>query len=637
MSMNLTQKLFHDHLAEGNTITGNEIALHIDQTLTQDATGTMACLQFEAIGISRVRTELSVSYIDHNITQAGFENADDHQYLQTIAARYGIICSKPGNGICHQVHLERFGVPGKSLLGSDSHTPTCGGIGMLAIGAGGLDVAMGMAGRPFYMKMPRVVNVRLTGVLRPGVTAKDIILELLRRLTVKGGVGRVFEYSGDGVLQLTVPERASIANMGAELGATTSVFPSDRQTHVFLRAQGREESYRPLDADTDADYDEFIDIDLTSLEPLVAKPHAPDNVVSLRELKGQKVDQVFIGSCTNSSWLDLTRVAEIMKGKQVHPDVSLAVACGSRQVLSMLAKNGTLFDLLAAGVRLLECGCGPCTGRNFSPKSGGISLRTVNRNFEGRCGTADGQVYLASAESCAASALSGTFSDACEVAAQLSNSLPERYEIDDSLLLYPPIDGSAVAVLKGPNIKPIPSFPPLADIIRLRVAIKVGDNVTTGHIMPSLGITQYRSNLPKISEYLFSDMDSGFSKRVKEQGGGIIVGGENYGQGSSREHAALGPRYLGIQAVIARSFARIHRQNLINFGILPLLLEDPSDLERMEQGDQLEMVDILQGVDRNRIMVSNLTQHCRIWTRLDMTGRQAETLKAGGLLNSVEK
>ena len=637
MAMNLTQKMINDHLIEGDMSPGNEIALRVDQTLTQDATGTMACLQFEAIGIPRVRTELSVSYIDHNITQAGFENADDHQYLQTVAAKYGIVCSKAGNGICHQVHVERFGIPGKSLLGADSHTPTCGGIGMLAIGAGGLDVAMAMAGRAFYLKMPRVIHVRLTGKLRPGVTAKDIILELLRRFSVKGGVGKAFEYGGDGILQLTVPERASITNMGAELGATTSIFPSDDQTRTFLKAQGREADYRQLAADADALYDETIEIDLSTLEPLVAKPHMPDNVVPLRDLEGQKVDQIFIGSCTNSSWLDLMRVAEILKGKRVHPDVSLAIACGSRQVLSMLSSNGALSDLLAAGARLLECGCGPCTGRNFSPKSGGVSMRTINRNFAGRCGTADGQVYLASAESCAASALSGTFSDACDVAAELTCDMPERFEVDDGLLLFPPDNGLAVEVLKGPNIKTIPSFPSLADDIHTQVVIKVGDNITTGHIMPSLGITQYRSNLPKISQYLFSDMDPSFAKRVRGQGGGVIVAGENYGQGSSREHAALGVRYLGVQAVIARSFARIHRENLINFGILPLILENPDDLIKLEQDEELKITDVMKGIDDNLITVNNLTQGCKIRTRLDLTERQCEVLKAGGLLNSVKK
>ncbi|HOX31690.1 MAG TPA: aconitate hydratase, partial [Spirochaetales bacterium] len=568
MGRNLVEKLIASHRIPGSE-SGEEVALRIDHTLTQDTTGTMAYLQFEAIGVDRVRTERSVSYVDHNTLQVSFENADDHNYLQDVAARYGIIFSRPGNGICHQVHLERFGVPGKTLLGSDSHTPTAGGLGMLAMGAGGLDVALAMAGLPFSIPKPRVLKVELRGRLRPWVSAKDIILEVLRRLTVKGGVGKILEYGGEGVAGLTVPERGTITNMGAELGATTSIFPSDEQTRAFLEAQGRGQDYRPLAADPDASYDESLTIDLGALEPLIALPHMPDKVVPVRELAGKSVDQCFIGSCTNSSYLDLARAAAILRGGRIAERTSLVVAPGSRSTLLMIAKAGILGDFVSAGARILECACGPCIGIGQAPCSGGISLRSSNRNFEGRSGTADGQVHLVSAETAAVSALRGVITDPRSLGPAAELVLPARYEIDDSQLVAPPADGSKLRIRRGPNIKSLPEFRPLPDSVEAELLLKLGDDITTDHILPAGSkIMSLRSNLPAISEYCFAAVDPGFPARARAAGGGVLAAGENYGQGSSREHAALSPLFLGVKAVIALSYARIHRQNLVNAGIL---------------------------------------------------------------------
>ena len=637
MSENLIRRLIRAHLVSGKMIAGNEIALKIDQTLTQDALGTMAYLEFEAMGIPRVKTELSVSYIDHNCVQIGFRNADDHIFLQTLAAKYGIMLSKPGNGICHQVHLERFGAPGKTLLGSDSHTPTGGGLGMLAIGAGGLDVAMAMAGKPFYVKMPQVINVRLHGKLRPWVSAKDIILEILRRISVKGGVGKVLEFSGEGVKTLTVPERATICNMGAETGATTSIFPADEQTRAFLEAQGREECFTELKTGGDCEYDEVMDTDLSELEPMVAQPHMPDRVVPVHDLKGMKIDQVFIGSCTNGSYTDFVNVAKILKGKTVHPDIEVAVSCGSKQVLHMLATDGYLADIIASGARLLECVCGPCGGNGYSPNSGGISLRTNNRNFEGRCGTKDAGVYLVSPETAAMSALAGCLVDAEAAADKLETTkMPEYFHIDDRMVVVPPEDGSDLTVIKGPNIKGLPDFLPLADSIRAETVIKVGDNITTDHIIPAHpDIVQLRSNVPAISRYVFNGLDPQFAGRCDKAGAGIIVGGQNYGQGSSREHAALAPKHLGVKAVIAKSFARIHSQNLINFGILPLEFTDPADYDDICQGDALEIDGLLNALETNMIRVRNLRSGHEYAVRHTLSARQIETIKAGGLLRQA--
>lgn len=637
MGYNLAQKILAAHLVSGRLEPGEEVAIRIDQTLTQDATGTMTFLQFEAMGIPRVKTELSVSYVDHNTLQTGFENADDHRYLQSAAAKYGVYFSRPGNGICHQVHLERFGVPGKTLLGADSHTPTAGGLGMLAIGAGGLDVAVAMAGGPFYMTVPKVVNVRLHGRLAPWASAKDVVLEVLRRLTVKGGVGRILEYGGEGVKYLTVPERATIANMGAETGATTSIFPSDEVTRAFLRAQGREEVWVELSADADASYDEVLDIDLSSLEPLVACPHSPDNVKPVREVGPVAVDQVVIGSCTNSSYLDLMRVAAILKGKVVHPRVSLVIAPGSRQVLAMLAQNGALADLVAAGARILECACGPCIGMGQAPPSGGVSVRTINRNFQGRSGTADALVYLASPETAAAAALTGYLTDPRELGEPPIVGMPGKFYVDDRMILPPAEDPSGVAVLRGPNIKPLPAAKPLPADLRARVLIKVGDNITTDHIMPAgAKILPLRSNIPAMAGYVFAPVDPSFPARAREAGGGLIVGGENYGQGSSREHAALAPMYLGVKAVLARSFARIHRHNLVNFGILPLTFIDPADYARVEQDDVLEITGIPEALrGGSELEVKNVTRGFTFKVRAQVTPREAEIVLAGGLLNYV--
>ena len=638
--MNLTQKLLKEHLVSGRLNPGEEISIRIDQTLTQDSTGTMAYLQFEAMDPGRVKTVRSVAYIDHNTLQTGFENADDHQYIQTVAKKHGIFCSKPGNGICHQVHLERFGVPGMTLLGSDSHTPTGGGIGMLAIGAGGLDVAVAMCGGAYYLICPKVVNVHLTGRLSRGVAAKDIILEVLRRLSVKGGVGKIMEYTGDGVDSLTVPERATIANMGAELGATTSVFPSDEVTKAFLKAQGRAGDWNPLAADTDAEYDETLEIELGTLEPLVAKPHMPDQVVTVREAGPIRVDQVFIGSCTNSSYQDMMRVARILKGKRVHPDISLVIGPGSRQVLTMLAKNGALADMLGAGARILETACGPCIGMGQSPKTDAVSVRTNNRNFYARSGTASAGIYLTSCETAAATALAGVLTDPRTLDTDLSVALPERFETNDNLLITPAEPGKEdeVKVIRGPNIKPFPLGKRLEDTIAGSVLLKMGDNITTDHIMPSNAkLLPYRSNIPYLSDYCLTPVDAGFPARAKAAGGGILVAGVNYGQGSSREHAGLVPLYLGIRAVIAKSFARIHQANLINSGILPLVFADENDYDRIGQADDLCFPDIREKIisGSEKLDVKDITNGTRFKVLLPLTPRQREMLLAGGLINMM--
>ena len=635
MGKNLVWKVIGEHLA-GEAPEGGEVSLKIDHTLTQDTTGTMAYLQFEAIGVPRTRAERSVSYVDHNTLQATFENADDHNYLQDVAAKYGLLFSRPGNGICHQVHLERFGVPGKTLLGSDSHTPTGGALGMLAMGAGGLDVALAMAGVPFSIPRPKVLKVELKGRLRPWVAAKDVILEVLRVLTVKGGVGKILEYCGDGVSTLTVPERGTITNMGAELGATTSIFPSDEQTRRFLEAQGRGTDFRPLAADGDAEYDETLVIDLSTLEPLIALPHSPDKVVPVREVAGMPVDQCFIGSCTNSSYLDLARTAEILRGRRVAERTSLCIAPGSRQTLLMITKNGILTDFITAGARLLESACGPCIGIGQAPCSGGVSLRTSNRNFEGRSGTKDALVHLVSAETAAVSALRGVITDPRTLGEAVEVRLPEKYIVDDSMVLLPPEDGSSVEIRRGPNIKPLPEFLPMADEIQGEVLLKMGDNITTDHILPAGSrIMSLRSNLPAISEYCFNIVDSSFPERARKAGGGILVAGENYGQGSSREHAALSPLFLGVKAIITVSYARIHRQNLVNAGILPLLFEDRADLEKIAQGDRLELVNLHSCLEGEFVEVRNVTTGVRIRTRHGLSRRQREILLAGGALNAA--
>ncbi|MBC9784826.1 aconitate hydratase [Heliobacterium chlorum] len=635
MGKNLVQKILGAHLLEGELVPGKEIAIRIDQTLTQDATGTMAYLQFEAMGVPKVKTELSVSYVDHNTLQSGFENADDHRFLQTVAAKHGIHFSRPGNGICHQVHLERFGVPGKTMLGSDSHTPTGGGIGMIAIGAGGLDVAVAMGGGPFYLTCPKVVGVNLLGQLSPWVSAKDVILEVLRQLTVKGGVGKIVEYCGPGVATLSVPERATITNMGAELGATTSIFPSDEVTLAFLKAQGREQAWSELKPDEDATYEEMITVDLSSLEPMVACPHSPDAVKTVREVGSIKVDQVLIGSCTNSSYADLMKVAGILKGKTVHPTVSLGIAPGSRQVFEMLARNGALGDLIAAGARILESACGPCIGMGQSPNSGAVSIRTFNRNFEGRSGTADAKVYLSSPEIAAAAALTGVLTDPRELGEAIDVVMPEEFLIDDRMVLAPAEDPSTVEVLRGPNIKALPINQPLPECLKAKVILKVGDNITTDHIMPAgAKILPLRSNIPAISQHVFAGVDSTFADRAKAAGCGIIVGGQNYGQGSSREHAALAPMYLGIKAVITQSFARIHRANLVNFGILPLTFASEADAAKVSQGDTLEIADLAAKLGTSETLeVRNVTTGETFLVRPDLTARQVAIIKAGGLLN----
>ena len=634
--MNLAEKIISAHLVSGRMKAGEEIAITIDQTLTQDSTGTMAYLQFESMGIDKVRTYKSVAYIDHNTLQTGFENADDHAYIQSVALKHGISVSKPGNGICHQVHLERFGVPGMTLLGSDSHTPTCGGLGMLAIGAGGLDVAVAMGGGPLYLTMPKVVKVELTGRLGPNVSAKDVILEVLRRLTVKGGVGKIIEYGGEGVKTLSVPERATITNMGAELGATTSIFPSDNVTKAFLKAQGREDAYRPLKADGRARYADVIEIDLSSLTPLAACPHSPDAVKPVKEIGKIKIDQVCIGSCSNSSYLDMMKVAAILKGKTVHPDVSLTISPGSRQVLTMLAENGALADIVRAGARILECACGPCIGMGQSPKNNAVSLRTFNRNFYARSGTATASVYLVSPETAAYSAVNGYLTDPADCPAVPEIRLPAKFLINDNLILKPE-DFPDVEVVRGPNIKPFPEHRALPEALSGETLIVLEDNITTDHIMPSNAkLLPYRSNIPYLSDYCLNPSDPTFAARAKEKGGGFIVAGANYGQGSSREHAALVPLYLGIKAVIAVSFARIHRDNLINNGILPLEFADPADYARMEQGDALEIDNVRAQISKgSTVTVKNVTKGYKFKTTLKLSPRLKTIVLAGGTLAAI--
>lgn len=636
MGLTIAQKIIAEHLVEGDMTPGSEIALRIDQTLTQDATGTMAYLEFEAIGIPRVRTKLSLAYIDHNTLQSGFENADDHRYIQSVAKKYGIRFSRPGNGICHQVHLERFGVPGMTLIGSDSHTPTGGGIGMLAMGAGGLDVAVAMGGGAYYITMPKMIKVNLTGKLRPWVSAKDVSLEILRILSVKGGVGYIIEWGGEGIKNLSVPERATITNMGTELGATTSIFPSDEITKAFLEAQGRGDDFRPLASDPDAVYDRIIDINLSEVEPLLACPHSPDNIKSARELSGIRVDQVCIGSCTNSSLRDMLRVAAILKGKTISDSVSLSVSPGSKQVLTMLSECGALSDILASGARVLECACGPCIGMGFSPNSGGVSLRTFNRNFEGRSGTKDAQVYLVSPEVAAASALTGYITDPRTLGEEPEIVMPDKFRVNDTAVIMPatPEEAVNVEILRGPNIKPFPDMRKVTDTISANLTLKVGDNITTDHIMPAgAKILPYRSNIPYLSKFCFAVCDETFPERAKAAGESIIVGGSNYGQGSSREHAALVPLYLGVRAVIAKSFARIHAANLINAGIMPLTFENPDDYDKLAENDKLELCDIFAGMDSGRITLSDKTNGKKITLVCSFTDRQKAILRSGGLLN----
>lgn len=637
MGMTIGQKLIKSHLVSGDMTVGSEVGLKIDQTLTQDATGTMAYLELEAMGIEQVKTELSVAYIDHNTLQTGFENADDHRFIQSVAKKRGIRFSRPGNGICHQVHLERFGKPGKTLIGSDSHTPTGGGIGMLAMGAGGLDVAVAMGGGTYYITMPEMVKVNLTGKLSPWVAAKDVILEVLRIITVKGGVGKIIEYGGEGVATLSVPERATITNMGAELGATTSVFPSDDVTKAFLKAQGREEDWIELKADEDAVYDEVIDIDLSSLAPMAACPHMPDRVKSVTEIGKIKVDQVCIGSCTNSSLLDMMKVAAILKGKTVHPAVSLSIAPGSKQVLNMISQNGALSDMIDAGARILESACGPCIGMGQSPNSAGVSLRTFNRNFEGRSGTADAGIYLVSPEVAAASALTGYLTDPRDLGEFPEIKLPDEFIINDNMVAMPapPEEAKDVEVMYGPNIKPFPNSEPMDDDITAKAVLKVGDDITTDHIMPAgAKILPYRSNIPYLSQYCFGVCDKTFPERIKAEGKGIVIGGVNYGQGSSREHAALVPLYLGVKAVITKSFARIHCANLINAGILPLNFVNADDYDKITQGDELSLKGIKNAIINNEpAKLLNLTTGEEYELKYDLSQRQKDIILAGGLLN----
>ena len=634
MGYTIAEKIIKAHLVSGEMKVGEEIGLRIDQTLTQDATGTMAYLEFEAMGIPQVKTERSVAYIDHNTLQSGFENADDHKYIQTVAAKHGVYFSRPGNGICHQVHYERFGIPGKTLIGSDSHTPTGGGLGMLAMGAGGMDVAVAMGGGAYHIPMPRMIFVELIGELRPNVSAKDIILEVLRMLSVKGGVGAIVEYGGEGVATLSVPERATITNMGAELGATTSIFPSDEVTRQFMAAQDREADWSPLASDPDAEYAERYSINLSELEPLAACPNSPDNVRPVRELAGIKVDQVAIGSCTNSSFADMTKTASVLKGHKIADGVSLGISPGSRQVFSMMAESGALTYMIDAGARILECACGPCIGMGFSPNSKGVSLRTFNRNFLGRSGTKDGQVYLVSPETAAASALTGFITDPTTLPPIAQPQQPDRFRINDDGIIapLPAAEAEAAEVLRGPNIKPFPETSPLDDHIEAAVILKVGDNITTDHIMPAGSkVLPYRSNIPKISEFCFSVVDETFAARAKEAGKGFIVGGSNYGQGSSREHAALAPLYLGIKAVIAKSFARIHAANLVNAGILPLIFENPDDYDEIEQGDMLRLDGVRAALEDDRIILHAGDKNIPL--RMELAERQKEVLLAGGLLD----
>ncbi|TKJ42514.1 aconitate hydratase [candidate division LCP-89 bacterium B3_LCP] len=632
MTLNLTQKIFQKHLVSGDLTPGSPIAIRIDQTLTQDATGTMAYLQFEALGIPKVKTELSVSYVDHNMLQSGFENADDHRFLQSIASRYGIYFSRPGNGICHQVHLERFGAPGKTLLGSDSHTPTCGGIGMIAMGAGGLDVALAMGGQAFNLRMPKVVGIKLTGKLQPFVSGKDVILEVLRRLTVKGGVGRVMEYYGEGVARLDVPDRATITNMGAELGATTSIFPSDKKTLKYLEAQGRDDVWIELKADEGCNYDEELHINLDELEPLVAKPHMPDNVVKVSEIAGLKVDQVAFGSCTNSSYRDLNVMAEMLKDKRIHQRLSAGLSPGSKQVMDEILHNGAMIPIVESGVRILESSCGACIGMGFSPPTEGITVRTFNRNFVGRTGTKNAKSYLVSPETAVACAITGEMTDPRTLALEpIKIDLPEKFRVDDSMIIPPSDELSKVEIIRGPNIKPLPLNKPLPDVLTGIVLLKTEDNITTDHIMPAGSkILPKRSNIPAISEHVFEVIDPTFPSRAKESGGGFVVGGQNYGQGSSREHAALAPMYLGLKAVLVKSFARIHLANLINFGILPLTFANEADYDKIDQGDELEIS--LQELDTGKLNVRNITKNADIPAVHPLNEREIEILRAGGAL-----
>jgi len=637
MGLTLSEKILKAHVVDGEFVKGKEIGIKIDQTLTQDATGTMAYLEFEAMGVPRVKTERSVAYIDHNTLQSGFENADDHRFIGSIAKKHGIYFSRPGNGICHQVHLERFGAPGKTLIGSDSHTPTGGGIGMIAIGAGGMDVAVAMGGGAYYITYPKIVNVKLSGSLKPWVSAKDVILEVLKRLSVKGGVGKIIEYTGEGVKTLSVPERATITNMGAELGATTSIFPSDEITLEFLKAQKREDVYVEMKADEDAVYDETVEINLSELVPLLACPHSPDNVKSVEEVGNIKIDQVCIGSCTNSSLMDMMKVAHILKGKTIHPDVSLSIAPGSKQVLNMLAQNGALSDMINAGARILESACGPCIGMGQSPNSKGISLRTFNRNFEGRSGTKDGQIYLVSPEMAAISAIKGILTDPRDIGDMPEFKMPKEFVINDNMITLPASEEEAkdVEILRGPNIKPFPVAEPLVETIDCACSLKVGDNITTDHIMPAgAKILPLRSNIPEISKHCFAVCDEAFPERAKQLGTSIIVGGSNYGQGSSREHAALAPLYLGVKAVIVKSFARIHMSNLVNAGILPLVFKNESDYDTIEQGDIIVIENVKEQIEKGDVLkATNKTKGTQFDVVLNVSERQKQMLYAGGLLN----
>jgi aconitate hydratase len=639
MPHNLAQKIIREHLVEGSPVVGEEIAIRIDQTLTQDSTGTLAYLEFEQLDIPGVLTKLSVSYVDHNTLQVGFENADDHLFLQSSAAKYGVLFSKPGNGICHQIHLERFGAPGQTLLGSDSHTPTCGALGMLAMGVGGMDVAMAMAGEPFYFAVPRVVLVKLTGKLMPWVSAKDVILELLRTVTVKGGVGKIFEYGGEGVKNLSVPERATIANMGAETGCITSLFPSDENTYRFLQAQKREKEFIPLQSDTGADYDEVIEIDMSTLESMVAMPHMPDNVCKVSEIAGIKIHQVAIGSCTNSSYKDLMTVSYILKEKKVHPDVSLVISPGSRQVLSMLLKNGAYMDLIKAGARVLEPACGPCIGMGQAPPTGGTSLRTFNRNFEGRCGTKDAGVYLAGPEVAAASAVTGEITDPRNMGDPIQIEMPREFMIDDSMIIHPSPTPEKIEIVRGPNIRALPVQRPVRNEIEGKILIKLGDNITTDHILPAgAKIMALRSNIAVISQYVFSGVDPAFYKKAQDFQGGIIVGGANYGQGSSREHAALAPMSLGIKGVIAKSFARIHRSNLINFGIVPMIFSNEEDYQQLEINDEVFVSNLVDTLKDGRVVtVYNRTKEYSFPVIIDLCERERSILLEGGLLNHTKR
>lgn len=637
MGDNLVYKILKSHIVEGELKAGEPIALKIDQTLTQDSTGTMAYLQLEAMGIDRVKTKKSVAFIDHNMLQQGFENADDHKFIQTVASKYGVYFSKPGNGICHQIFLERFSTPGDTLIGSDSHTPTAGGVGMLAMGAGGLDVALAMGGGAYNINTPKVVKIELTGRLNRMVAAKDVILEVLRKLTVKGGVGKVFEYAGEGVKTLSVPERATITNMGAELGATTSIFPSDERTLEFFKAQGREEDFIEFKPDADAVYDEVVTINLSELTPLTAKPHSPDNVAKVSEVGKIKVDQVFIGSCTNSSYEDLMKVAKILKENKVHPDVSLVIGPGSRQVMEMIARNGALADIISSGARILENGCGPCIGMGQSPGTDAISLRTVNRNFFGRSGTLSAQIYIVSPETAAVSAINGFLTDPTEVDVDLTIDMPKEFLIDDSMILAPAPTNAEVEVVRGPNIKPFPVSKPLAEELDGKVLIKVEDNITTDHIMPSNSkLLPFRSNIPYLAEYCFNTVDTEFPKRAKEFNGGFIIAGGNYGQGSSREHAALAPLYLGVKAVIAKSFARIHKANLINNGIVPIEFKNEADYEKIDLVDDLKMEDIQAALESGVVKVKNLTKGIEFEATVDLTEKEIAVIKEGGRLNYVK-